>query len=1058
MTTGVRCGSCGTGLRRNAKYCDECGSQTSVGSDPAEYKQVTVLFADVVRSMDIAAALDIERLREVMADLLGRAAAVARRFGGTVEYNGDGIMALFGAPMALEDHALRACVAALAIQDELNEFADRVERSDRVAPRMRVGLNSGRVIAGDIGSAALGYAATGETVGFAQRMEQAAPTGGVLLSESTARLVEHAVTLGESELVRIKGVDEPVSARRLLAIAAPAGRAGRVETTLVGRRWEMAALNAIVDRSLAGRGGVVTVVGPPGIGKSRVAREAAASATSRGVEVFWAFCESHTRDVPFYALSRLLRTATGVADLDDAAARARLRANAPADVDQEDLLLLADLLGVADPDAPPPQIDPDARRRRLTALINTSSLERFEPALYIIEDAHWIDTVSESMLAEFAAVMARTPSTVLITYRPEYAGALSRVRGAQAIALAPLGDSDGTALVEELLGSDASVDALTAVIADRASGNPFFAHEMVRELVQRGVLTGKAGGYVCHADVTDLSVPSTVEAAVASRIDRLSPAAKRTLNAASVLGLRFEPAPLAALGIDPEFDELLTAELIEQVRFTPNAEYNFHHPLIRTVAYESQLRSDRAEWHRRLAAVIEERDPASVEENAALIAEHLESAGDMHEAYGWHMRAAGWSAVRDVNAARISWERAYRIATALPHDDPAQPAMRTAPLTMLCATDFQAPQFQKGRGRFDELRALCQLTGDKVSLAIGMAGMASELNYSGRMREASQLASEQMALLESIGDPTLTIGLTFVPFINWFDAGEIGQLLKWTQVVVDLADGDATKGAGFGLGSPLALALAFRGVAKWWLGRPGWRDDFDDALAIARDSEPTTLALTTGWCYGGVLYGIQRADDAALRACEEALASAQAASGDLAVQFATYELAALLLNRDDPEDRARGFDRMVEACAWLRERIPSLVPISEVWAARETLRRGDHDRAVAVFRKACEAMPLEERPGYSVYSTAILAEALIERAADGDLAEAKAATDRLANLATAESWTVVDVIVLRLRALMARARGDAVAFRDLATRYHAMATSLGYEGHIDWAEAMLTGA
>ena len=214
----------------------------------------------------------------------------------------------------------------------------------------------------------------------------------------------------------------------------------------------MAALDAMADQALGGRGGVVTVVGPPGIGKSRVAREAAALAAGRGVEVFWAFCESHAREVPFHAVTRLLRAGYGVADLDDLAARARVREQVP-DADPQDLLLLDDLLGIADPDVALPAIDPDARRRRLTALVNATTLARTEPALFVIEDAHWIDAVSESMLADFLSVIPRTPSMVLITARPEYEGALTRVHGAQTIALAPLGDSDTAALIGELLGS-----------------------------------------------------------------------------------------------------------------------------------------------------------------------------------------------------------------------------------------------------------------------------------------------------------------------------------------------------------------------------------------------------------------------------------------------------------------------------------------------------------------------------------------------------------------------------------------------------------------------------
>ncbi len=402
----------------------------------------------------------------------------------------------------------------------------------------------------------------------------------------------------------------------------------------------------------------------------------------------WAFCESHASDIPFHVGEAAASRASAIEDLDGSAARTRVRELVP-NADAQDLLLLDDLLGIADPDVSLPQIDPDARRRRLTALVNATTLARTEPALFIIEDAHWIDAVSESMLADFLTVIPRTPSMVLITSRPEYEGALTRVHGAQTIALGPLGDSDTAVLLGELLGSDPSVGELAAIIGDRAAGNPFFAEEMVRELAQRGVLAGERGGYVCRTDVAEVSVPATVQAAIAARIDRLTTPARRTVNAASVIGARFDAELLAALGIDAVLDELLSAELIDQVRFTPSAEYAFHHPLIRAVAYESQLKSDRAQLHRRLAAAIQEREPGSVEENAALIAEHLESAGDLHAAYGWHMRAAAWSTNRDIAAARVSWERARRIADALPADDPDQLSMRIAPRTMLCATAYR---------------------------------------------------------------------------------------------------------------------------------------------------------------------------------------------------------------------------------------------------------------------------------------------------------------------------------------------------------------------------------
>ena len=230
-----------------------------------------MLFADVVHSMDIAAAVGAERLREIMAELADRCAAVVQRYGGTVDkFTGDGIMAVFGAPVSLEDHAVRACLAALGVQEEAKRLAVEVQDRDGVDLRLRVGLNSGQVIAGDIGSGPFGYTAVGEQVGMAQRMESVAAPGGVMLSASTARLVDGAAALGEPEMVRIKGADQPVAAQRLLGMEERHRLIERAVSDLVGRRWEMSAVEGLLDRAVEGHGAVVGLVGSPGIGKSRL--------------------------------------------------------------------------------------------------------------------------------------------------------------------------------------------------------------------------------------------------------------------------------------------------------------------------------------------------------------------------------------------------------------------------------------------------------------------------------------------------------------------------------------------------------------------------------------------------------------------------------------------------------------------------------------------------------------------------------------------------------------------------------------------------------------------
>lgn len=322
----ARCGSCGAAVGATAKFCSECGAPLAREGPRAEYKQVTVLFADVVHSMDIAKQVGAERLREIMAELVDRAGSVVQRYGGTVDkFTGDGIMAVFGAPLALEDHAVRACLAALGIQDGLKSIAEDVRRRDGVQLLLRIGLNSGQVITGELATAAPAYTAIGEHVGMAQRMESVAPPGGVMLSVSTARLVENVATVGELESVHIKGADQPVAARRLLAMN-QGRRARRSESQLVGRRWEMTAVEGLLARAIDGQGAVIGVSGPAGIGKSRLVRELAEMARERGVDLFTTFCESHTSQVPFHVVKSLFRAATGVEGLDTASARTLLRA------------------------------------------------------------------------------------------------------------------------------------------------------------------------------------------------------------------------------------------------------------------------------------------------------------------------------------------------------------------------------------------------------------------------------------------------------------------------------------------------------------------------------------------------------------------------------------------------------------------------------------------------------------------------------------------------------------------------------------------------------------
>jgi class 3 adenylate cyclase len=1052
---GPACSSCGTELRENAKFCDECGAVVAA-PEPAEYKQVTVLFADVVHSMAIAAAVGAERWRETMAALWDRSTAVVKRYGGTVDkFTGDGIMAVFGAPAALEDHAIRACLAAMEIQREAARLADDVAHRDGVDLALRVGLNSGQVIVGEIGSSTASYTAIGEQVGMAQRMESVAPSAGVMLSESTARLVESAAVLGEPEMVHIKGAADPVRARRLLEMLSEPGGSGPVESRLVGRQWEMSAIAALLERSTDGRGCVVGLVGPAGIGKSRMASETEAIAKNRSIEVYRTLCESHAREVPFNAAARLLREAFVIADLDAAAARQHVRARV-ADANAEDLLLLDDLLGIAEPNASVAPIDPDARRRRLTALINSVSLARTRPALFIIEDAHWIDEVSESMLAEFLAVVPQTRSLVIITYRPEYRGALAHVPSSHTITLAPLTDSESSELTDELMGNDVSVRGLAETIVARSGGNPFFAEEIVRDLTERGVLDGARGDYRFRGFIADVSVPATLQATIAARIDRLSMSAKRTLGAAAVIGFRFDTGLVNDLGVDPVLDELVKAELVDQVSFMPRPEFAFRHPLVRTVAYESQLKSDRGELHRRLAAAIQNREPDTVDENAALIAEHFQKAGELRAAYDWHMRAGRWATNRDFAAAQSSWERARQIVGSLPVDHPDRTRMGIAALTQLCGYAWRV-HADISKNHFEELRALCAAVDDKVSLAIGMGGLTAEHMMHGRVGEASRTAFEQLALADSIGDPALTAALSFGAMaVSMESGGQAADLLRWSQSIIDVA-ADHPERVSIYWGSPLAVALASRGVARWRLGHDGWREDLDRARAMGRTADPMSRAIVMTYTYlPAISCGVLLPDDVALRDISEALQIAERFGNDIALGAVEETMTVALLHRDSAAERQRGVEFLQltrNMCLQGRYYASELAAL-DVYDARETARLGDLDGAIPRIRSAVDEMFHARQFHGAVAAAPLLIETLLDRAGDGDAAEAEGVVERLAAAPLEAGYVIRDVILLRMRAMMARERGEESAYREWRDRYRAIATSLGFEGHMAMAEAM----
>jgi hypothetical protein len=423
------------------------------------------------------------------------------------------------------------------------------------------------------------------------------------------------------------------------------------------------------------------------------------------------------------------------------------------------------------------------------------------------------------------------------------------------------------------------------------------------------------------------------------------------------------------------------------------------------------------------------------------------------------MRAATWSTNRDISAAQLSWERAQKIADALPAEDPNRAAMRIAPRTMLCGISWRVHTDVAGE-RFDELRSLCTAVGDKASLAIAMAGLVMDHAFEDRVCEASQLASEAWGVSESLGDPTLTVGLSFPLIYAKAEICEWRDVLVWSQRVIDLADGDPSKG-NFILGSPLAVAFTTRAAARYHLPHPGWSDDLRHGLAMARSADPMSFATTVTWGYNpAITLGALRPDDRAMGEIEDAARMAERSADDMALVVARATLGLALVHRHTDAERSRGQKLLAEASdAFPRQgHFLSDLPMVNVYLARERARCGDRDDAIPLMRAAVDHLFREgQMPIWGPAVTGVLVETLLDQGAEGDMAEAEEAIDRLAAAPADDSPAMRDIWLLRLRALLSRACGDEMGYRDYRDRYRAMAESLGFEGHIAWAEAMVEG-
>jgi class 3 adenylate cyclase len=497
-----------------------------------ERKQVTVLFADIKDSTELIRDLDPEAVQQLLDPAIQRMMEAVHRFEGTVnQVLGDGIMALFGAPIAHEDHALRACYAALAMQTALRDYTEEVRRTRGLELRIRVGLNAGEVVVRAIGNDLhMDYSAVGQTTHLAARMEQLATPGTIRLTAGTLRLVEGLVQVNALGPIPVKGLTEPVEVFELMRATALRqrfqARAAQGLTRFVGRQRELDALHQALEQAGAGHGQVVALVGEAGVGKSRLVYEFAHSHRTQGWRVLESASVSYGKATPYFPVIELLKRYCHLEDHDDhRTIRAKVTGQVlTLDEDLQDTTpaLLA-LLEALPADSPFLTLDPPQRRQRtLDALKRVLLREsQVQPLVLVFEDLHWIDAETQALLDSLVESLPTARLLLLVNYRPEYQhGWGSKTYYAQ-LRLDSLPPASADELLQALLGDDASLAPLTQLLIARTEGNPFFLEESVRTLVETGVLVGQPGAYRLDAPLPTIQVPATVHAVLAARIDRL---------------------------------------------------------------------------------------------------------------------------------------------------------------------------------------------------------------------------------------------------------------------------------------------------------------------------------------------------------------------------------------------------------------------------------------------------------------------------------------------------------------------------------------------------------
>ena len=707
----ISCSSCDNQLPAGSRFCNKCGTPvglestsqsrfssfesytpkhlaerilTSKSALEGERKQVTVLFADLKGSMELLADRDPEEARKILDAVLDRLMEAVHRYEGTVnQVMGDGIMALFGAPVAHEDHAARACYAALRMQETVKRYAEEARHAHGVIVQIRVGLNSGEVVVRAIGSdLRMDYTAVGQTTHLAARMEQLALPGTIVVTPFTLALVEGLVAVTSLGAVPVKGLAEPLEVFEVTGVGAARTRlhaaARRGLTRFVGRDSELEQLWRAQELAGKGRGQVAAVVGEAGVGKSRLVYELTHSHRMQGWLILEAASVSYGKATSYLPVIALLKSYFKIQDRDDLREIREKVTGKLLALDrtlEPTLPALLSLLDVPVEDTAWETMVPEERRRKTLDGVKRLLLREAheQPLVVVFEDLHWIDGETQALLDGLVESLGSARLLLLVNYRPEYQHTWTGKTYYSQLRLDALHPESAADLLDVLLGEDASLASLKQLLVKR--GNPFFVEETVRTLVETGALAGERSQYRLVQPIGAIQIPSTVQAMLAARIDRLSPEAKRLLQVASVIGKDVPFVLLREIAEGPEeqlrsgLAHLQTAEFLHETVLFPDLEYSFKHALTHEVTYGGLLQERRRALHARIVEALEQLYQDRLGEQIERLAHHAVR-GDMGERAVDYLRqaglkAAGRSALHD---ARIWFEQALDLLRGLPHD------------------------------------------------------------------------------------------------------------------------------------------------------------------------------------------------------------------------------------------------------------------------------------------------------------------------------------------------------------------------------------------------------